>query len=214
MRPPTNSSVAAPKQKLHALLALLGWVRAPALPRACSHQQPPRQRPSTRTHTSSHTPAATHFAYLKILHSMCSRPSMVASSAIISSTRAFCFCTRPNTCSVSAMWPVMQLQRCCTANAPITERATRPLRSQNAARFVKGNSPLASRAAHALREKFAATQGAGSRARQPAHRVSNVDLGPVVQLQVVALVQHDRRDALPAENPHPPAPSSRRTHHR
>jgi len=43
------------------------------------------------------------------------------------------------------------------------------------------------------------------RRRRKSHRVGDVDAGPVVQLQVVALVQHDGRDALPPEDPHAPA---------
>ena len=37
------------------------------------------------------------------------------------------------------------------------------------------------------------------------HRVAGVDLVPVVQLQVVALLLHDRRDVIAPEDPHPPA---------
>ena len=47
--------------------------------------------------------------------------------------------------------------------------------------------------------------GSGLLAGMGMHRITDVDAGPVVQLQVVALVQHDGRDALPAEDPDAPA---------
>ena len=58
----------------------------------------PRTRP-----IHSHATTRTRCIYLKILHSMCSRPSMVASSAIMSSTRAFCVCSGPKHMHVSHM---------------------------------------------------------------------------------------------------------------
>ena len=80
---------------MHCLLhALLDWVRAPTLPLSTATQNSHRTffEPEP-PHTPSHATPGTRCIYLKILHSMCSRPSMVASSAIMSSTRAFCFCT-------------------------------------------------------------------------------------------------------------------------
>ena len=56
-----------------------------------------QEQTAVQSLTYTHTLLLATASYLKILHSMCSSPSMVASSATMSSTRAFCACARGRT---------------------------------------------------------------------------------------------------------------------
>lgn len=102
--------------------------------------------------------------YLKTLHSMFSRPSMVASSAIMSSTRFF--------------WAYhLRQSRGFSMDFGSSRAACVPL-------------TMSRKHTKASANKTFDTQRAGGAAGLGAHLVADVHLRPVVQLQVVALVLH------------------------